>query len=151
MGCFTSIPSIQPLNAPVISEKAKKTFCWCICKAYESEKQGDVSLQAEEVKTCSHQGCIIIGTGFWTADVAGKTILPSGHLRYCRQYFMQSKKAFYPQTAKQKYPPVKQLTGPPFLLFYCRFLNHGLLILQKRFPKGQKITYNLAPASPPTL
>ncbi|XP_075889714.1 5-hydroxytryptamine receptor 3A-like isoform X3 [Nelusetta ayraudi] len=33
------------------AEKAKKTFCWCICKAYESEKQGDVPLQAEEVKT----------------------------------------------------------------------------------------------------
>lgn len=49
MGCFSSIQSLQSLNVPVISEKAK-TLCWCIFKTYEREKPGNVLLEAEEVK-----------------------------------------------------------------------------------------------------
>lgn len=62
--------SLQPFNVPLISEKAKKTLCWCICNAYESEKQGDVLVEAEEVKSRSHHECM--------------PILSSGLFRYCR-------------------------------------------------------------------
>lgn len=66
----TSWRSVQPFNFPLISEKAKKTLCWCICNAYEGEKQDDVLFEAEEVKSCSHYWYIIIRNGQLTANMA---------------------------------------------------------------------------------